>query len=49
MYDNMRGNESMTRPTRPISWISAAHKEFASFPQRAQAIGLAAEEIDAWD
>jgi|SRR5882757_8741895 len=47
MYDNMRGKESMTRPTRPISWISAAHKEFASFPQSAQAIGLAALTIAA--
>jgi phage-related protein len=47
MYDNMRGKESMTRPTRPISWISAAHKDFASFPQSAQAICLAALTIAA--
>jgi phage-related protein len=47
MYDNIHRRESMARPTRPISWISAAHKEFASFPQRAQAICLAALTIAA--
>jgi phage-related protein len=47
MYDNIHGRESMTKPTRPISWISAVHKEFASFPQRAQAICLAALTIAA--
>jgi len=47
MYDNIRDKESMTRPTWPISWISAARKEFASFPQSAQAICLAALTIAA--
>ena len=37
----------MTRPTRPISWISAARKEFASFPEGAQAICLTALTIAA--
>lgn len=37
----------MTRPTRPISWISAARKGFALFPEGAQAICLAALTIAA--
>ena len=37
----------MTRPTRPISWINAARKAFASFPEGAQAICLAALTIAA--
>ncbi len=37
----------MTRATRPISWVSAARKEFDSFPQGAQAICLAALTIAA--
>ena len=37
----------MTRPTRPISWISAARKAFDSFPDRAQSICLAALTIAA--
>ena len=32
----------MTRTTRPISWISAARKEFGKFPEGAQSIFLAA-------
>jgi phage-related protein len=30
----------MTRATRPISWVSAALKEFGKFPEGAQAICL---------
>jgi len=37
----------MTRPTRPISWISAARKDFDKFPAGAQAICLAALTIAA--
>jgi phage-related protein len=37
----------MTRSTRPISWVSAARKEFANFPERAQAICLAALTVAA--
>ncbi|HKX42805.1 MAG TPA: type II toxin-antitoxin system RelE/ParE family toxin [Burkholderiaceae bacterium] len=37
----------MTRPTRPISWIVAARKEFDTFPTGAQAICLAALTIAA--
>ena len=37
----------MTRTTRPISWVSAARKEFESFPDGAQAICLAALTIAA--
>jgi phage-related protein len=37
----------MTRQTRPISWISAARKEFADFPERAQGICLSALTIAA--
>lgn len=37
----------MTRPTRPISWISAARKEFGKFPERAQSVCLAALTIAA--
>lgn len=37
----------MTRTTRPISWISAARKDFDNFPQGAQAICLAALTIAA--
>ncbi len=37
----------MTRPTRPISWISAARREFADFPENAQSICLAALTIAA--
>ena len=37
----------MTRPTRPVSWINAARKEFESFPQGAQSICLAALTIAA--
>lgn len=33
--------------TRPISWISAARKEFADFPEGAQAICLAALTVAA--
>ena len=37
----------MTRATRPISWVSAALREFAKFPEGAQAICLAALTIAA--
>ena len=37
----------MTRTTRPISWVSAARKEFDAFPQGAQSICLAALTIAA--
>ena len=37
----------MTRPTRPISWISGAQKEFGKFPEEAQSICLAALTIGA--
>src|SRR5271165_4704421 len=37
----------MTRPTRPISWIKAALKEFEKFPEGARAICLAALTIAA--
>ena len=37
----------MTRSTRPISWVSAARKEFDSFPEGAQAICLTALTIAA--
>lgn len=37
----------MTRTTRPISWLSAARREFESFPEGAQSICLAALTIAA--
>ena len=37
----------MTRPTRPMSWIKAALKEFEKFPEGARAICLAALTIAA--
>jgi phage-related protein len=37
----------VTRSTRPISWVSAARKEFDSFPDGAQAICLTALTIAA--
>jgi phage-related protein len=37
----------MARTTRPISWISAARKEFADFPEGAQTICLAALTVAA--
>ena len=37
----------MTRTTRPISWISAALRDFEKFPERAQTICLAALSIAA--
>ena len=37
----------MTRTTRPVSWISAARKEFGKFPEEAQSICLAALTIAA--
>ena len=37
----------MTRTTRPISWVSAARREFEGFPEGAQAICLAALTIAA--
>ena len=37
----------MTRTTRPISWVSAARKDFDRFPEGAQAICLTALTIAA--
>jgi phage-related protein len=37
----------MTRTTRPISWITAALKEFETFPEGARSICLAALTIAA--
>ncbi len=37
----------MTRPTRPITWISATRKDFEKFPESAQSICLAALTIAA--
>ena len=37
----------MTRPTRPISWIKAARREFDTFPESARSICLAALTIAA--
>lgn len=37
----------VTRPTRPISWIRAARKEFEKFPAEAQTICLGALTIAA--
>ena len=37
----------MARTTRPVSWVSAARKEFESFPKGAQSICLAALTIAA--
>jgi len=37
----------MTRKTRPVSWISAALKEFETFPEGARSICLAALTIAA--
>ena len=37
----------MTRKTRPVSWITAALKEFETFPERARWICLAALTIAA--
>jgi phage-related protein len=37
----------VTRTTRPISWVAAAHKEFESFPAGAKTICLTALTIAA--
>jgi len=37
----------MTRPTRPISWIKAALKEFEKFPEGTRSVCLAALTIAA--
>jgi phage-related protein len=37
----------MTRTTRPVSWISAARKDFGKFPEEAQTICLTALSIAA--
>jgi len=37
----------VTRSTRPISWVSAARKDFDRFPEGAQAICLTALTIAA--
>jgi phage-related protein len=44
-YDNIE--VLMTRATRPISWVSAALKEFGKLPEGAQVICLAALTIAA--
>jgi len=46
-YDNIYRKITVTRTTRPISWISAARKEFDSFPPGAQEICLTALTIAA--
>jgi phage-related protein len=46
-YDNIYQGDCMTRTTRPISWVSAARKDFADFPEGAQAICLAALTVAA--
>jgi phage-related protein len=46
-YDNIQRGGTMTRTTRPISWVSAARKDFADFPEGAQAICLAALTVAA--
>jgi phage-related protein len=46
-YDNIYQGDTMARTTRPISWISAARKEFADFPEGAQSICLAALTVAA--
>lgn len=40
-YDNISEKARMTRPTRPISWISGARKQFEKFPEETQSICLA--------
>ena len=37
----------MVRPTRPVSWMNAALKDFRAFPEQVQSIGLAALTIAA--
>ena len=37
----------MTRPTRPISWIKSARKDFQRFPEEAQSICLTAFTVAA--
>lgn len=36
-----------TRPTRPISWLKGAHKDFGDFPEEARSTCLAALTIAA--
>jgi phage-related protein len=36
-----------TRPTRPISWLKAAHKDFGDFPEEARSTCLATLTIAA--
>jgi phage-related protein len=43
----MQAERGVTRITRPISWLSAARREFESFPDGAQSICLAALTIAA--
>jgi phage-related protein len=43
----VQDGESMTRPTRPVSWIKAARKDFEKFPAEAQGICLTALTITA--
>jgi phage-related protein len=45
--NNRTGEGSMTRQTRPISWIKAARKDFERFPLEAQSVCLAALTIAA--
>jgi phage-related protein len=49
-YDNIEINgivKTMTRKTRPVSWIRAALKEFETFPEGARSICLTALTIAA--
>jgi phage-related protein len=45
--DNIRAVADDDESNRPINWISAAWKDFGSFPQAAQSICLAALTIAA--
>lgn len=38
----------MTRLTRPIWWMTAAHKDFMCFPEEAQRTCLRALTVAAW-
>jgi phage-related protein len=45
--NNRTGEGSMTRQTRPVSWIKAARKDFERFPLEAQSVCLTALTIAA--
>jgi len=46
-YDNIQLGAPMTRPTRPVSWIKPALKDFEAFPEGARLICLNALTIAA--